>query len=550
MILALLAAAMGLEAAPMQAQTAAGQRSRTETPEQIQAQKQDNSQSQSQTQTQTKTPDRAPELSQDQAQTHTKELSNDPAQVQTKSQTHNPDQARTPKQSQTQSQTQTRTPAQNKTIDQTPAQPENHPHKWTLQECIDYAVENNISLQQSRNARLSGLEDTYQAKAAMLPSLSASAGGTLTDRPFAESGSSTVIGSDVYSSSSSSSLTGNYNLSARMTLYSGGSLRTALKSSRLQNSIDSLSVQESTNDVVISIIRAYMQCLYAQEAVKLGESTAEASRLQRDRALELQKAGSLSKVDVAQLESQYASDRYQLTSARTSLDGYRLQLKQLLELGVDEEMELDEPLCGEDEVLKLLPPKSEVYASALASMPEIGKAALSVKASELAIKQARASYSPTLAASAGLGSANMSGTGTSLGKQLERNFNESLALSLSIPIFQGRQTKTAVNKAQIAADNSRLEQLGAEKTLLKEVEDVYLEALSAQSKYISAKEQESYAQQSYELTLEQFGVGMKNTVELITAQNSLLEARVSLLQSKYTALMNNALLDVYQGKMQ
>ena len=421
--------------------------------------------------------------------------------------------------------------------------------RWTLRECIDYAVENNISLQQSRNTRLSGLEDTYQAKAAMLPTLSASASGGLTNRPFAQSGSSTVIGSDVYSSSKSNSITGNYSLSARMTLYSGGSLRTALKQSRLQNSIDSLSVLESTNDVVISIIRAYMQCLYAQQAVKLGESTAEASRIQRDRAVELQKVGSLSKVDVAQLESQYASDRYQLTSARTSLDSYRLQLKQLLELGVDEEMELDEPGGGEDEVLQLLPAKSEVYANTLAAMPEIGKAALSVTSAELSVKRAKSSYSPTLAASAGLGSANMSGTGISLGTQLGRNFNESLGLSLSIPIFQGRQTKTAVNKARIAADNSRLEQLGAEKALLKEVEDVYLEALSAQSKYVSAKEQESFAQQSYELTLEQFGVGMKNTVELITAQNSLLEARVSLLQSKYTALMNNALLDVYQGKM-
>ncbi len=421
--------------------------------------------------------------------------------------------------------------------------------RWTLRECIDYAVENNISLQQSRNTRLSGLEDTYQAKAAMLPTLSASASGGLTNRPLAQSGSSTVIGSDVYSSSESSSLTGNYSLSAHMTLYSGGSLRISLKQSRLQNSIDSLSVLESTNDVVISIIRAYMQCLYAQQAVKLGESAAEASRIQTERAVELQKAGRLSKVDVAQIESQYASDRYQLTSARTSLDSYILQLKQLLELGVDEEMEIDEPSESEEQVLRPLPPKSEVYANALAAMPEIDKAALSVMSAELSVQRAKSSYAPTLAASAGLGSANMSGAGTSLGTQLGRNFNESLGLSLSIPIFLGRQTKTAVNKARIAADNSRLEQLGAEKALLKEVEDVYLEALSAQSKYICAKEQESFAQQSYELTLEQFGVGMKNTVELITAQNSLLEARTSLLQSKYTALMNNALLDVYQGNI-
>lgn len=133
--------------------------------------------------------------------------------------------------------------------------------KWTLQECIDYTVENNISLRQSRNAHLSGLEDTYQAKAAMFPSLNASASQGVTNRPFSESGNSTVVGSDVYSTSKATSWSGNYSINAGMTLYSGGSLRTALRQSRLQNSMDSLSVEESTNDVVISIVKAYMHCI-------------------------------------------------------------------------------------------------------------------------------------------------------------------------------------------------------------------------------------------------------------------------------------------------
>lgn len=175
--------------------------------------------------------------------------------------------------------------------------------KWSLQECIDYAVENSIALRQSRNAHLAGLEDTYQAKAAMFPTLSASTSQGITNRPFSESGNSTVVGSDVYSTSKATSWSGNYGLNAGMTLYSGGSLRTALKQSRLQNSVDSLSVEENTNDVVISIVKAYIQCLYASEAVKVSESTAEASKAQLDRAVELKNAGELSKVDVAQLES-------------------------------------------------------------------------------------------------------------------------------------------------------------------------------------------------------------------------------------------------------
>ena len=419
--------------------------------------------------------------------------------------------------------------------------------KWTLQECIDYAVENNISLRQSRNALLSGLEDTYQAKAAMFPSLNASVSQGLTNRPFSESGNSTAVGSDVYSTSKATSWSGNYGLNAGMTLYSGGSLRTALKQSRLQNSVDSLSVEVSTNDVVISIVKAYMQCLYAAEAVKVSESTAEASKAQLDRAVELKVAGELSKVDVAQLESQHASDLYQVTSSKTTLDNYKLQLKQLLELGVNDEIEIEDPDDDETGILRLLPSKEEVCARAIESMPEIKKAELGVESADLGIRQAKSAYSPTLSASANLGTTNVSGLSNSFGSQLEKNFNESIGLSLQIPILQGRKAKTAVNKARIEADNSRLERISAEKTLLKDVESTYLEAVSAQSKYTSAKEQARCAEQSYELTAEQFNVGMKNTVELVTAANELLNARVQLLQSKYTALMNNALLEIYQG---
>lgn len=418
---------------------------------------------------------------------------------------------------------------------------------WTLQECIDYAIENNIALRQSRNSYLSGLEDTYQAKAAMLPTVSASSSQGVTNRPFSESGSSSVVGSNVYSTSKSTSYSGNYGINAGMTLYNGGSLRTALKQQQLQNEIDSLSIQESTTDIVISIVQAYTQCLYAAEAVTVSESNAEASKAELDRARELKNAGELSKVEVAQLESQYAGDLYQVTSSKVNLDNAKLQLKQLLELGISDEIALEQPTEDEAQVLRLLPEKEEVYANALETMPEIRRAGLSIDAADLAVKQAKTGALPTLSANAGIGTTNVSGSGSTFADQIEKNFNESIGLSLSIPIFQGRRNKTAVNKARIAADNSKLEQMSIEKNLLKEVENTYLDAISAQSQYLSAKEQARYAEQSYEYTYEAFKVGKKNTVELITAQNSLLSARVSLLQAKYTAILSNNLLDIYQG---
>lgn len=406
---------------------------------------------------------------------------------------------------------------------------------WTLGECLDYALENNIQLRQSRNDYLSGIEDTGEAKAALFPSLTASVTQGFTNYP-----SSNVTDRNSY--------TGTYGLNAGMTLYEGGKLRTAVKRQQVQNRIDALSVEESANDIRIAIVQAYMQCLYAAEAVTVNRSTADASKARRDRAEAMWQAGSISKVDFAQLESQYASDEYQVVVASASLDNYKLQLKQLLELDITEEMNLAAPAIQESEVLSALPAKAEIYATALDAMPEIKRGELAVESAELGIRQARAGFFPSVSLSAGIGTGHMSGSSFESGSQVWNRFNENVGLSVSIPIFSNRKNRTAVNKARIAVSNSLLERQSLEKELLREVESAYLDAVSAQSQYVAAREKQRYAQQSCDLTDEQFRVGMKNTVELITAQNELTAARQEVLQAKYMALLNIELLDIYQGK--
>ena len=246
---------------------------------------------------------------------------------------------------------------------------------WTLQTCLDYALENNIQLQQSRNDYLSGLEDTREAKAALLPSLAVSATQGYKNYPSSNA-------------ENNNSYTGTYGINAGLTLYEGGKLRTAVKEQRLQNRIDALSVAEAANDIRIAIVEAYMQALYAAEAVEVAAGTAEVSRAQRDRAEQLWQAGSISKVDFAQLESQYASDLYQVVVARSSLDDYKLQLKQLLELDITEEMNLAAPAEGEETVLQALPAKTDIYATALDAMPQIERGRLGVETAELEIGRA------------------------------------------------------------------------------------------------------------------------------------------------------------------
>ena len=253
---------------------------------------------------------------------------------------------------------------------------------WTLQTCLDYALENNIQLQQSRNDYLSGLEDTREAKAALLPSLAVSATQGYTNYPSSNA-------------EDNNSYTGTYGINAGLTLYEGGKLRTAVKEQRLQNRIDALSVAESANDIRIAIVEAYMQALYAAEAVEVAAGTAEVSRAQRDRAEQMWQAGSISKVDFAQLESQYASDLYQVVVARSSLDDYKLQLKQLLELDITEEMNLAAPAEGEETVLQALPAKTDIYATARDAMPHNERGRLGVETAGVGLREARAGFDPS-----------------------------------------------------------------------------------------------------------------------------------------------------------
>lgn len=298
---------------------------------------------------------------------------------------------------------------------------------WTLQECLDYALENNIQLRQNRNDYLSGVEDTKEARAALLPSLTASTTQAYTNYP-----SSNVSDNDSY--------TGTYGVNADLVLYQGGMLRTTVRRQQLQNRIDALTVEEAENDIRLALVEAYMQALYASEAVEIAVSTAEVSRAQRDRAREMWRTGSISKVDFAQIESQYVSDEYQVVVARTTLDNYKLQLKQLLELDITDEMELAAPAAGEDKVVTALPQKTEIYATALDVMPEIRRGDLSIEAAELEVRQARAGFLPSVSLTAGIGTGYMSGGAFESGSQIWNRFNENVGLSLNIPIFSNRKT--------------------------------------------------------------------------------------------------------------
>ena len=225
------------------------------------------------------------------------------------------------------------------------------PETWTLQDCLDYAIEHNIQIQQSKITYQSGQEDTKQAKAQLFPSLTASI-----TQGFVNNPSKNVTTNNSY--------TGNYAVNANWTLFDGNQRNNALKQQKLQNQIDELNIQQDARDIRVAIVQAFMQVLYAIESVNISQKTVEVSESECNRSRNLLETGSIAKVDLAQLESQLSSDRYQLVVAQTNLDNYKLQLKQLLELDITDEIEVVSPEIEEEDILSPLPAKEDVYAAA------------------------------------------------------------------------------------------------------------------------------------------------------------------------------------------
>lgn len=421
------------------------------------------------------------------------------------------------------------------------------PAQWNLQACIDYALQQNITIRKNRLNAKSAEVDVKTARAALFPSLTASVSQRIVNRPNSQT--NTIIdGDNITSSQSKTSYNGSYGIDANWTLYNGSKRLNTLKQQRMNNRIAELGVAESENTIEESITQIYVQILYAAEAVKVNEATLDVSRAECERARALLAAGSIARSDLAQLEAQVSTDKYQLVTAQATLQDYKLQLKQLLELDGEKEMTLYIPTLGDENVLSPLPSKTDVYRSALTLRPEIETGRLNVKASELDIDIARSGYIPTISLSAGIGSTNTNGNDFTFGEQIKQNWNNSLGVTVSVPIFNNRQTKSAVQKAKIQKQNSELDLLDNQKNLYKTIEGLWLDANSAQQRYVAAIEKLRSTQTSYDLIQEQFNLGMKNTVELLTEKNNLLNAQQETLQAKYMAILNTQLLKFYQGE--
>lgn len=418
--------------------------------------------------------------------------------------------------------------------------------KWTLDECIAYALENNIQLKQNRITNEQNKIDILQSKAQLFPSLSFSTNQNASYRPYSQSTINLTNGS-MTSSQSLVTYNGSYGLNANWTVWNGGRNSKNIKKNEYTAEISDLQTEQTANTIQEQIAQIYVQILYQTEAVDVCEEILKASRMQRDRAKEMVEIGSLAKADLAQLEAQTNQDEYNLVNAQSILANYKLQLKQILEIVETDDFDIAIPQIDDNSVLTAVPAKNEVYASAVTSRPEIQSGKLNIEAQELSIDIAKRGYYPTVSLTAGIGTNHGSGTDIAFGNQIKKNWSNSIGLTVSVPIFDNRQNRTNIQKAKLTKQSSELDLQNAQKELYSSIEEYWLNATTSQQQYIYAKSNVESMQESYDLVSEQFRLGLKNIVELTTGKNNLLQAEQQMLQSKYTTLLNLAMLRFYQG---
>ena len=418
--------------------------------------------------------------------------------------------------------------------------------QWTLKDCIDYALANNISLRKTKLQEYSALEDVKQSQSALLPSLSFSTSQNGTYRPWPEAGKATVDNGYVQSSIDKIYYSGSYSVNGNWTVWNGGRNTNTVKLNKLAAEQARLDSAETANSIQEQIAQLYVQILYSNDAINVCKESLETSKINENRGKDMFEVGKISKADLAQLTAQRAQDEFNVIEAESNMRNYKRQLKQLLQITDDEEFDIAIPQTTDEMALCEIPALNEVYAATLNIRPEIKNAKLGIESSDLSIKIAKAQKLPTIDLNAGVSTNTTTMSDNKWGQQLKNNVNVGAGFTVSIPLFDNRSSKTAVNKAKIQRENYILELRDKQTTLYSTVENYWLQAVINQNKFKAAKVSTESAKASYELLSEQFALGLKNIVELMTGKNNLLTAQQNELHSKYLAILNIDMLKFYE----
>lgn len=417
---------------------------------------------------------------------------------------------------------------------------------WTLRQCADYAVEHNISIQQQENQRKQREIQLSTSKNSRLPDLSASA-----SESFSFGRGLTL--DNTYTNRSTSS-TG-FSLGTNVPLFTGFRIPNQIKLNQLNLEAATADLEKAKNDIRMQVAQAYVQILYNMEIADVAHRQIDIDSAQVRRLQAFVDNGKASHAELSQQVATLAQAHLTATQADNNLQLAILTLSQLLELPSPNGFSVVRPSLGDDTTASLslsLPPSPEtIYQEAIAFKPEIRAEQLRLSASDRQIDIARAALYPSLSLSAGLQTNYYKTNGLpadAFATQLKNNFSQYIGLSLNVPIFNRFETRNSIRSAKIDRENQLLQFTNVKKTLFKEIQQVYYNALAANSKYASSKSAAVSSYDAFTLTQAKYENGKANITEFNEAKNNYLKAESDLVQARYEYLYQIALIDFYRGR--
>ncbi|UBZ09255.1 TolC family protein [Leeuwenhoekiella palythoae] len=409
---------------------------------------------------------------------------------------------------------------------------------WSLQDCIDYAALNNLTVLDAQLDASSAAVNYKQSKQQRLPNLTGSASESYSRGYSIDPITSNYVNQDIFSTSTS--------LNTSITLFQGSQLNNQIDQNALLLDQSALFIEEAKNNITLSLTEAYLQALYYKEAIAVAKNTLAGSQQESKIAKSRYDAGAIAKKDYSDALSQEASNNYELIQAQNSYEAQLLLLRQLLELEPETTFDIVDPDIDYNGSTLLLD-KVDVYHNALNTLPEIAASKLDIDISEKDLEIAKGAYLPTLSLTGSLGSGYTSIQDMSFTDQFDINFNQRLGLSLSVPIFNRGQTKANVQNAKINIEKANIALRTQEKELYNKVETAWRNARSSQEQLLAAEAARNAAKDSYELAQKQYEVGAINTTDLVLTQNTYSNAEQNYIQAKYLGILYAQLLQFYQG---
>lgn len=416
--------------------------------------------------------------------------------------------------------------------------------QWTLPECINYAIEHNISLKQRENTRRQNEVSLNTAKNSRLPDLNAGVSESL--------GFGRSLGMDnTYSKNNTSNTS--FQISTSVPILTGNRIENTIKLNQLNLEASTADLEKARNDIRTQIAQQYIQIVYDTEILAVAKRQIGIDSLQLYRLQEMERNGKATLTEVLQQQSTMEQSRLTATQAENTYRLDLLALTQLLELPSPEGFSIVIPTLPSNSGSLINVNPEIIYQEAIAVKPEVQAEELRLKASDANILIAKSAKYPTLSFNAGLGTnyyktLNGNFKQDSFSSQIKNNFSQSLGLQLNVPIFNRYATRNSIKSASIDKENQQLALDNVKKTLYKEIQQVYYNTVAAEAKYKSSLQAEVTSKDAFNLTQAKYENGKATITEFNESKNNLMKAESDLVQARYQLIYQKALIDFYRGK--